>query len=74
MLVYFHFYTFNNDKLENDYNDIYPDELKHKLENEDPYEASFYYLSIEVHDWKFATKLFDKKCLSFLHWSYALFG
>ena len=50
MLVYFHFYTFNNDKLENDYNDIYLDELKHKLENEDPCEASFYYLSIEVHD------------------------
>ena len=42
MLVYFHFYAFNNDKLENDNDDIYPDELKHKLENEDPCEASFF--------------------------------
>ena len=42
MLVYFHFYAFNNDKFENDNDDIYPDELKHKLENEDPCEASFF--------------------------------
>ena len=31
--------TFDNDECGNNYNDIYPDELKLKKENEDPYIA-----------------------------------
>ena len=33
--------TFNNDEFENNYNDIYPDELALKKENEDPCITSF---------------------------------
>ena len=53
--------TFNNNEFENNYKDIYPDELELKKENEDPCKASFFDLSIEVHDSKFTTELFDKR-------------
>ena len=55
--------TFNNNEFENNYKDIYPDELELKKENEDPCKASFFDLSIEVHDSKFTTELFDKGML-----------
>ena len=38
--------TFNNDEFENNYNDLYPDELELKKENEDSYKASVLDLSI----------------------------
>ena len=50
--------TFNSREFENNFNNIYPDELELKKENEDPYEASFFE---EVHDRKFKTKLFGKR-------------
>ena len=31
--------AFNKDKFENNYNDIYPDELKFKMENRNPYKS-----------------------------------
>ena len=51
--------TFNNDIYH--CNDIYPDELELKKKNEDPRKASFFDLSIRVHDRKFTTKLSDKR-------------
>ena len=53
--------TFNNDEFEKSYNDINPDVLKMKKENEDPCKSSFMDLSTKVHDRKFTTKLFDKR-------------
>lgn len=53
--------TFNNDVFNNNYNGIYPDELKSSKENEGPCGASFLDLSMEVHDRKLTTDLFDKR-------------
>ena len=50
--------TFKNDKFENNYNDIYPDELEIKKENKGPCKVSFLDFLIEVHHRKFKTKLF----------------
>ena len=52
-------YTFNNEEFESSYKDIYPDELELEKENEDPCKASFFGLSVEVHDRKCTTELFD---------------
>ena len=52
---------FNNDEFENNYNDIYANELELKKENDDPSKALFLDLSIEAHDRKFSTKLFNKR-------------
>ena len=41
-------YTFNNDELENDYKDIWPDELELKKENEDPCTVVFELFNGEV--------------------------
>lgn len=49
--------TFSNDEFEKSYNDINPDVLKMKKENEDPCKSSFMDLSTKVHDRKFTTKL-----------------
>ena len=51
--------TFNNNELENDYNDSYSDELELKKDNEVPGEASFLDLLTEFHGKKLAAKLFD---------------
>ena len=51
-------FNFNNDELENNYNDICPHKLKLKKKNEDPCKALFSNLSVEVHD---TTKLLDNK-------------
>ena len=53
--------TFNNDELENNYNNIYPHELELKKKNEDPCKASFLDLSEEVYNRKFSTNLLDKR-------------
>ena len=37
---------FNNSEFENNYNDIYSDELELKIESKDPCKASFWDLSI----------------------------
>ena len=52
-------YSFNIDEFEKNCKDIYLDELELKKENEDSCKTSFLNLSIEVHDKKFKTKLFD---------------
>ena len=53
--------TFNNNKFENSYNDIYPNKLKFKKENENPCKALFLDLSIEFHDRKVTTELLNKR-------------
>ena len=53
--------TFHNGELGNNYNDIYPHNLKLKKKNEDPCKVSFLELSVEVHDRKYSTKLPDKR-------------
>lgn len=52
---------YNKKRAENDYNDIYPNGQKLKRENEDPCKTFFLDLSVEAHDKKFTTKLFDKR-------------
>ena len=52
---------FNNDGFVNNSSYTYPDVLELKKENEDTCKASFLDFSIEVHERKFTTKLFDKK-------------
>lgn len=42
--------TCNNEEFENNFKDIYPDELKPKKVNEDPCKVSFFEFSIEVND------------------------
>ena len=54
-------YTINNDEFEKNYNLIYPDELELKNENKDLCKASFLDLTIDVHDRKFTSNLFDKR-------------
>ena len=51
---------FNNNEFQNNYNDIYPNELKLKKKNDGHCKALFLDLSIEVHNKKFTTNLFDK--------------
>ena len=51
--------TFNNNELENDYDDSYSDELELKKDNEVSGEASFLDLLTEFHGKKLAAKLFD---------------
>ena len=58
---------FNNNEPENNFEDISPDELELKNENGDSCKGSFLEYLIEVLDRKFITKLFYKRCLSFLH-------
>ena len=53
--------NFNNNKLENDYNDSYSDELELKKDDDVPREASFLDLSPEFHGKKLTAKLFDKR-------------
>ena len=53
--------NFNNDEFENNYNDIYCDELELKREDKDPCKVSFLDLPIEPHNIKFTTELFDKR-------------
>ena len=53
--------TFSIDEFENNFNDIYSDELELKKEDEGPCETLFLDLSIEVHDRKLTTDLFDKR-------------
>ena len=53
--------TFNNDECGNSYNDTYPDEPKMKKDDEDPCKAPFLDFSIEVHDRKSITKLFNTR-------------
>ena len=53
-------FNFNINKLENDYINIYPDELELKSENEYSCNALCLDFSIEIHNRKFATELFDK--------------
>ena len=55
--------TFNNNEFENNFNDIHPRELQLKKEKKDPCKASFLDLSTKVHDRKFTTELFVKRCL-----------
>ena len=54
-------HTFNNNKFENYYKYIYLNELELEKENEAPCKTSFLEHSVEVHDRKFTTELFDKK-------------
>ena len=49
--------TLNNDEFENNYNDICPDDLELKAENEEPCKALFLDLSVEVHNRKFIFNL-----------------
>ena len=51
----------------NNYNDIYPDEMKLKKENEDPCKVSFLDLPVEVHYRKFTTDLLDEKDAFFFY-------
>ena len=48
-------FTFKKDRFENDYNEIYPNELEFKKEN--PYKSLFLDAWIEVYDKGFLTKL-----------------
>ena len=50
-------FTFNSNYFENDYNDIYPDELELQQETENPSKPTFLDLSIEPHDRKLKTKV-----------------
>lgn len=50
--------TFSSDKFENYCEDVYPDELILKKENEDPCQASFLDLLIKLQDRKFDQSLF----------------
>ena len=47
--------TFHRNEFENNYNNIYPDQLELKKENEALCKFSFYDLSIEVHDGQLTT-------------------
>ena len=66
-------FTFRNDKFENNYNDVHPNQLVIKKEDEDPCETSFLYLAIEVYDRKLTTKIlldtfpFYINCIPYLH-------
>ena len=53
-------WTFDISEFGNNYNDIFTDQLECKKKSDDPYEASFLDLSIEIYDEKFATELFNK--------------
>ena len=59
--------TFSNNEFESNYNDIYPDELGLKQENENLYKFLFLDLSIEVHDKKFTTNFFGKRDAFLFH-------
>ena len=53
------------------YNDIYSDELELKIESKDPQKALFLDLSIQVHDKKYTTELFDERMrFPFLSYTY----
>lgn len=52
--------TSNNNQSENNYQDIYPDELELKKENEYPCTASFVHLSIKVCARQFTTSYLRK--------------
>ena len=52
---------FKNNEFENNYDNVYFDELELKNENKDPCKVSFLDLSIELHDKKFTADLFDKR-------------
>ena len=64
--------TLYNNKNENDYDDIYHDELEHKKESEGYCKASFLDVLIEVHYRNL--ELSCLRCILLLYQSHALFG
>ena len=53
--------TFNKNEFENNYINIYPDELELKKENKAPCKASFFDLLKEVYERKLTNDLFDER-------------
>ena len=53
-------YTFNDNKFENNYKDIYPDDIEIQKENENPCIAWILDLLAEVRDRKFTIELFNE--------------
>jgi len=51
----------DNNEFENNFKQIYPEELELKKKNVDPHEASFLDLKIKINNRSFSTKLFDKR-------------
>lgn len=59
-------YPLDNDEFESNYNNIYPNELKLKKKNADPFKASFFDLSLEFLDRLFSC-LIKKKLIAMYH-------
>ena len=49
-----------NKEIENDYNDVYPDELEPKKKNRNRCKALFYDLAIDVRNRRFTSKLLQE--------------
>ena len=61
--------TFDNYEFENNYKNIFTDQLELKKENENPCETSVLHLSIDVQYRKFTTKFLEKRdVFSFMHY------